>query len=87
MAASIIAHMKLLIVLFIVVLLVACSTRLSAVSLRDEQAGLVLSAAGYKAHPADTDPDNLRYSSLYCKSREVLMQAGTAVADGGIPCR
>lgn len=67
---------------------VACGTRLSAVSVRDEQAGLTVSAGGLKAHPSESDPDNLRYSSLYCKGRAVLTQAGQAVPDAGVtPCR
>ena len=73
--------------LFLTLTLAACGTHLSAVSLRDEQAGLTISAAGYHAHPSDTDPDNVRYSSLWCKGREVILQGGGDVADAGIPCR
>ena len=71
----------------IVSTLIGCGTHLSAAGLRDEQAGLVISLAGYKAHPSESDPDNLRFSSLYCKSREVVMESGNAVADAGVPCK
>lgn len=64
--------------------LAACGTRLSAVSARDEQAGMTIAAAGYHAH-VDGGPDQLRYSSLWCKGREVLVQGGVAVSDAGMP--
>ena len=73
--------------LFFAVLLVACATHLSSTSLRDEKSGQTLSAAGVRAHPSDTDPDNLRYTALWCKGREVLIQAGESVADAGVSCR
>jgi hypothetical protein len=66
--------------------MVACGTRLSPQSAADEQSGQVVSAAGYKAH-VDGGPDQLRFMSLYCKSREVLIQAGQPTLDAGVPCR
>lgn len=81
----IIVPMKPFLLLFALAVVAACSTHLSAVSARDEQAGQTISAAGYHAH-ADGGPDQLRFMVLFCKGREVLSQAGEPYADAGVPC-
>lgn len=72
-------------VFLLAVIVIACGTHLASTSLRDEQSGATISAAGYHAH-ADGGPDQLRYLFLYCKSREVILQGGDTVTDAGVPC-
>jgi hypothetical protein len=80
--------MKTTAAVLLTVLLIACGTHLSAVSLRDEQAGQAIAVGGLKAHPNESDPDNLRYTELYCKSRNVLIQGGSnSASDAGVVCK
>lgn len=69
-----------------VLLAMHCGTRLSDTAARDERAGQTIAAAGYAAH-ADGGPDKLRFQALYCKGREVLIEAKESYTDGGVPCR
>ena len=77
--------MKTILILCVIIGIFACGTHLNAQSAQDEQAGQVISAAGFHAH--DGGPDQLRYETLFCKSREVLLQAGQPYTDSGIPCK
>jgi hypothetical protein len=70
----------------LLLLLAGCGgTSLNAQSIANEQAGQVVAAAGYKAHP-DGGPDQLRFQVLFCKGREVLISAGQPYSDAGVPC-
>jgi hypothetical protein len=67
--------------------LFACGTHLSSTSARDLRNVQIISSKGFAGHTADTDPDKLRFNSIYCGAGSILNAAGEAQIDGGVPCR